>query len=128
MRNRQVPRAEWFKFFESFSRRHEGWLSTVRVLDPRFGAQIEVENLPLSGIVADPEGRGPVSFWLGRGSGPNLEHAVENPEQVWVELTESGAEAALEIASADGLRTILEFRSALLPEMVDGLAGDASGA
>ena len=96
MRNRQVPRAEWFKFFENFTRRHEGWLVTVRVLDPRYGAQIEVDNLPLSGIVADPEGRGPVSFWLGRGSGPNLEHGRGNRTR---DLDEALSRAAEILAS-----------------------------
>jgi hypothetical protein len=115
MRNRQVPRAEWVGFFEGFSRRHGGWLSTIRVLDPRLGAQTEVRDVPFNGILVDPEGRGPVSIWLSRGRDPNLEHPVENPRQVWVEMTDAGAEAALEIESSDGRRTILEFRG-VFPE------------
>ena len=42
-------------------------------------------------------------------------------------MTEQGAEAALEIVSVGGARTILEFRGAMLPEMVDGLAGEPPG-
>ena len=124
MRNRQVPRAEWFPFFRDFSRRHEGWLSTVRVIDPRLGSQVQARNLPLEGIVSDVEARGPISILLGRGVGTNVEHPVEQPQEVWVELTEEGAEAALEIVDAGGRKTILEFRVAALPETVDGLAGD----
>jgi Family of unknown function (DUF5335) len=129
MRNRQVPRAEWLRFFEGFTRRHQGWLATVRVIDVRLGAQVEAKDLPLEGIVVDPEGRGPISILLGSGRDANVEHPVERPEQVWVEMTEEGAEAALEIESAGGTKTILEFRAAVLPEMVDGLASEpASGA
>lgn len=128
MRNRQIPRAEWVPFFESFGRRHEGWLSTVRVVDPSIGAQVEARDLPLEGIVVDPLASGLISILLGRGSGANLEHPIEDPRQVWVEMTESGAEAALEIESAGGRKTILEFRVAALPETVDGLEPGAAGA
>jgi len=124
MRNRQVPHAEWPRFFESFTRRHRGWLATVRVIDPRLGAQVEAKGLPLEGIMVDPQSHGPISILLGSGPSANVEHPVDSPEQVWVEVTEEGAEAALEILSAGGTKTILEFRGAVLPEMVDGLASE----
>lgn len=124
MRNRQIPHAEWVRFFDGFTRRHQGWLATLRVTGPRLGAQVEAKDLPLEGIVVDAEARGPISILLGSGPKANVEHPVERPEQVWVELTEDGAEAALEILSSGDTRTILEFRAAALPEMVDGLAGE----
>ena len=127
MKNRQVPHAEWLRFFEGFTRRHQGWLATVRVVDERLGAQVEARDLPLEGIVVDPEARGPISILLASPSKTNIEHPVQRPEQVWVEMTEQGAEAALEIVSVGGARTILEFRGAMLPEMVDGLAGEPPG-
>jgi len=127
MQNRQVPHAEWLRFFEGFTRRHRGWLATVRVIDPRLGAQIEARDLPLEGIVVDPQARGPISFLLGGEHGANVEHPVDRPEQVWVEVTEEGAEAALEVVSGGGRRTILEFRGAVLPEAVDGLAAPSAG-
>lgn len=127
MENRLVPRADWIRFFEEFSRRHQGWLATVRVVDSRIGSQVEARDLPLEGIVVDPEGRGTISIWLGSGPGANVEHPVEQPAQVWVEVTEQGAEAALEIESAGGRKTILEFRAAVLPEAVDGLANETRG-
>ena len=127
MKNRQVPHAEWPRFFEGFTRRHQGWLTTVRVVDERLGAQVEARDLPLEGIVVDAEVRGPISILLGSPSRTNIEHPVQRPEEVWVEMTEQGAEAALEIVSAGGARTILEFRGAVLPEMADGLAGEPPG-
>jgi Family of unknown function (DUF5335) len=120
----QVPREEWVGFFREFSRRHEGWLATVRVVDPRLGSQVETRDLPLEGIDVDARAEGPISFFLGKGVGANVEHPVPRPSQVWVEQTAQGAEAALEILSEDGRKTILEFRTAVLPEEVDGLARD----
>jgi hypothetical protein len=126
MRNRQVPHAEWPPFFEAFTRRHQGWLATVRVIDPKIGSQVEARDLPLEGIVVDAASHGPISILLGTGADANIEHPVDRPEQVWVEMTEQGAEAALEIESAGGTKTILEFRGAVLPEMVDGLSREPS--
>lgn len=121
MRTRQIPRAEWFPFFEGFNRRHEDWLATVWVLSPDLGAQVEARDLPFEGIVADPQGTS-LSLHLGKSSESHVEHPVERPIQVWLELTDDGAESALEIESETGTKTILQFRSAMLPEMVDGLA------
>jgi hypothetical protein len=111
MQNRLVPRSEWYRFFSDFSRRHEGALATVRVLDAQLGSQIEARDLPLEGIVSSADTRGPISVHLGRSSDSNLEHEIEQPRQVWVEVSEEGAEAALAVISEDGTRTILEFAS-----------------
>jgi hypothetical protein len=121
MRTRQVPRAEWEPFFNDFTRRHEGWLATVRVIDNRIGSQVEARDLPLEGIVVGRKNVNSLSILLGKRPDANVEHPVERPEQVWVEMTDQGAEAALEIISAGGRRTILEFRTTVAPEEVDGL-------
>jgi hypothetical protein len=119
-RNREVLRPEWPAFFEEFSRRYEGWLVTVRVLHPRFGSQVEARDLPLRGIVSAAGGSGPISLHLG-GVRSHVEHEVQAPRQVWVEISAAGAEEAIGFVSEDGTRTIVEFRAAALPETVDGL-------
>ena len=128
MKTTEVPAREWTAFFDSFSRRHQGWLVRLSVLDPRLGAQVEAVELPLQGIVADAHGRG-VTIQLGARP-DDLEHSVRHPRRVWVELAgeRDEAEAAIEIESADGTRAILEFRCAALPETVDGLAATADAA
>ncbi len=121
MRNRLVPRTEWYRFFRDFSRRHEDWLVTVLVVSPGLGPQVESSDLPLEGIVADPAGHGPISIYVGRSPQRHVEHDVADPTQIWVGLSEDGAEKALQIESMDGTKTIVEFRSAPLPQEVDGL-------
>lgn len=95
MRNRLVPRTEWHRFFRDFSRRHEDWLVTVRIVSSALGDQVESSDLPLEGIDADPAGHGPISIHMGRSPQRHVEHEVENPTQIWVELSEEGAEKAL---------------------------------
>lgn len=114
MKNRLVPRAEWFSFFERFTRRHPGWPTTVWLIGPRIGAQVEARDLPLEGIVADPLGTS-ISIHLGGAPGRNVEHGIVQPISVWLELTEEGADAALGINSADGSTTLVEFRPPSLP-------------
>jgi hypothetical protein len=115
MENRLVPRAEWYRFFEDFSRRHEGTPATLRVLHPQLGSQIEARDLPLEGIVSAADTRGPISILLGRTANPNLEHEIPKPRQVWVELTEAGGDQALAVISEDGTRTIVELAQRRAP-------------
>ena len=56
MSTREIPREEWPEFLKSFSRVHEGWLSTVEVLDDQIGSQVEARDLPLQGIADRLEG------------------------------------------------------------------------
>ncbi len=111
MRNRLVPRTEWGRFFDAFSRRHRGRSATVRVLGPRIGSQVEARDLPLEGIVPGADaGLTGIDILLGGAPpGPNIEHRVAEPEQVWVELTDGGSEEALEIRSGDGTQTVVQF-------------------
>jgi hypothetical protein len=52
----------------------------------------------------------------------HITHSITHPIQVSLEQTDEGADAALAIRSADGITTLLRFRSAVLPEMVDAIA------
>ena len=112
MKSRFIQREEWDRCFEDFSRRHEGRLATVWVMDPRLGVQVEARGLPFEGITAGAKGVGPIVLALGRAVGGNVEHPVDDPSQVWLEVTDEGVDAALEILSQGGRKTILEFRQA----------------
>jgi Family of unknown function (DUF5335) len=125
MVTREIPRNEWTQFFDSFSRRHEGWLVTVEVFDRKLGAQVEAEGRPLKGIAADRGGGDPdIEILTGRGDDDSLTHIVAHPTHMQVEETEEGAEAAIEIKSVNEGTTLVRFRSAILPESVDGVVPD----
>jgi Family of unknown function (DUF5335) len=119
MKNRLIPRSEWSSFFDAFTRRHVGWLATVWVVDPRLGAQVEARGLPFEAVDLDPSAQGPISLQLGALPASNIEHRIDEPEQVWVELTDGGTEAALEVRSRGERKTIVEFRVPIAQEAVD---------
>ena len=123
MTTREISRAEWSDFFDEFSRRHEGWLVTIERLDPRLGDQIEVEDHVLHGIVAErrPDPK-VIEIFTSTKATESSTHVIDKPTRVWVEETGEGAETAVEIESEENVKTLLRFRSAALPETVDGVA------
>jgi Family of unknown function (DUF5335) len=121
-RTREIQREEWPDFFDGFSRRHEGWLVTIELLDKDLGDQIEVENKALKGIVAERK-RDPkvIDIFVWNKPDEDTTHIIDKPTRVWIEETAEGAEAALEIESEDHGKTLLTFKSPALPETVDGV-------
>ena len=128
MPTQEIPRDEWTTFLDTFSRQHEGWLSTLEILGTDIGAQREVLNLPLEGISASRESvPETIAISLGNDVKDHVTHTISGPTRVWLDQTSAGANAALEIESADEVKTLLRFRSALPAEMVDGVVFEKSG-
>ncbi len=123
MATQEISHDEWTTFLDRFSRQHEGWLVTLEVFAPDIGAQAEARELPFEGISAAAKDSEPKTIAISVGKTPqdHVTHTITEPTRVWLEQTSEGANAALEIESADGAKTLLRFRSALPPEMVDGV-------
>jgi hypothetical protein len=126
MSTQEIPRTEWNNFFDGFSRQHEGWLATLEVFAPEIGAQEEAHELPFEGIsiASADEGPNEIAINLGKTSEDHITHTITKAEHVWLEQTPTGANAALEIESENQTKTLLRFRSAMPPEMVDGVVAD----
>src|SRR6266545_2055308 len=122
MSTQEIPRDEWTTFLEKYSRQHEGWLATLEVFAPDIGAQEEASEMPLEGIsVASGNDADAIAINLGKTPEDHVTHTVTKPEHVWLDQTSEGAKTALEIESGDDTKTLLRFRSALPPEMADGV-------
>ena len=126
MPTREIPRAEWNAFIEMFSRQHEGWLVTIEVLGRDIGAQEEAHELPLVGITADLQGSDAdaISIIVGRAAEDHITHTVAGAARVRLEQAENGADEALEIEGTDDTKTLVRFRFAMLPELVDGIVSE----
>ena len=118
---REIPREEWTAFFDSFSRQHAGWLSTVEVFRPSVGAQVEVREQPLGGIRAELKGdkRDSISILVGNTSGARVTHMIDAPLHVRLKENREGAHEALQIESESGVTTLL-FRTTVPLEVLDG--------
>jgi len=129
MPTQEIPHDKWKTFLDGFSRQHEGWLATLEVLATDIGAQQEARDLPLGGITATSRESAPETIAISLGQTPedHVTHTITEPTHVWLEQNSEGANAALEIESADEVKTLLRFRSTLPAEMVDGVVFEKSG-
>lgn len=125
MQTKEIPQTEWTGFFDSFSRKHEGWLVNLEIFGPEIGAQVEHRALALEGITGEWDEVAGHTIMIMTGVKPDdhVTHSIARPTAVSLEQTDEGADAALAIKSNDGTTTLLRFRSAVLPELVDAVAG-----
>ena len=125
MGSRTIPASDWTAFLDSFSRSHEGWLTSLQIVSEKAPVEVEARQLPLEGIVADEKGRTGrrISIFLGWEGRTRLTHAVVSPSLVRQEQTPEGADAGLELVAGDGTKTVLRFTSPTRPALADGLPG-----
>jgi hypothetical protein len=125
MQTREIPKNKWTGFFDSFSRKHEGWLVDLEIFGPEIGAQVEQRQLALEGITDewDEVTGNTIIIMIGGKSDDHITHSITHPTSVSLEQTDGGADVALAIKSSDGTTTLLRFHSAVLPELVDAVAG-----
>jgi hypothetical protein len=122
MQTVEIPREEWAHRLNEFTTIHEGWLVSLDVLGPDLGAQPEIVNLPLLGVSADRVNHdGTIAVSVARSRSEHFSHLIEAVTRIHIERTDDGADAALQIESADGTKAILRFRATALPETVDGI-------
>jgi len=122
MPTREIQSKEWVRFFDSFSNRHRGWLVTLEIMDPEIGDQTKARDLPLEGITTELNERGPDNIEIVVGSQPDrqVSETIVNPKEVWIKSSDEGADEVLEI-KGEKETVLIRFRSAILPELVDGL-------
>jgi hypothetical protein len=87
------------------------------VSDPRRRALHELEAITAE---LNPVGEDVISILVHTTPQECVTHIIHAPIRVRLEQTEEGADEALEIESASST-TVVRFRSAVLPEMVDGI-------
>ena len=117
----EIPRAQWNGFFDSFSRRHEGWLTSLELLEGTSGPQrgpLSFEGISLNARDDDTDS---IVISLATSPVEHVTHMIDHPKRVMLQRTAEGANASLEIEAEDHARTLLRFRSPMLPELVDGI-------
>ena len=114
MQTKEIPQKEWPKFFDNFSRKHEGEILSLEILGTDIGAQLEEKGLALEGITAEVTGTTIVIMAGGRPD-DHVTRSINRPTDINIERTDEGDDAALAIKAADGTTTLLRFRLRPLP-------------
>src|SRR5262245_56627074 len=110
MYTREIPRAQWIRFFDDFSRNHEGWIVTLEVIGSDIGDQNEATGLPLVGISADVKAReNRIDIIVGGRPHADLTRFIDRPKHVWVKEPQIPGDEAIEVESEDGIKTLLNF-------------------
>jgi len=122
MQTVEILPARWSQALAEFSAVHEGWLISVDILTQAMGAQPEVHDLPLTGVVAERLKTGDtITISATRSDAGQITHTIHSPTRVWIERTYDGADVAMQIESAEGTTTILRLKTPARPETVDGM-------
>jgi len=114
---RELPDSEWEPFLASFIMQHDRWLVTVESMRG-WHRQIETRDEPLEGLIVHTDGVNRRQIVITAGG---ERFVIENPKQLRV-ASENGVDQALEIEGDRGNVTRIAFRSAIAPELVDGIA------
>jgi hypothetical protein len=117
----EIPREQWIKFFDDFSKQHEGWIVNWEVLGCDIGDQEKTTRLPLVGISADVKGRAPrIDVMVGGRLDAHVAQIIEKPKRVWFKHPEQPGHEAIEVESEDGRVTLVTF-SHIDPEEAERL-------
>ncbi len=127
MDTHEIPRNEWSSFLDSFSRRHEGWLSTLELTPADDARGVEARNKPLVGVTAEQKDNEPLSIWivLGERTGDHVAHRIVDPQRVALRRNDEGHDQGLDIGATGGASARIRFRAPAAPETLDGVV--ASG-
>ena len=121
MSDREIPLEQWIKFFDDFSKQHEGWIVNWEVLGADIGDQLKTTRLPLVGVSADVKGRVPrIDVIVGGRLDAHVTQIIEAPKRVWFKPPERPGHEAIEIECDDGRVTLLTF-SHIDPEVTERL-------
>jgi hypothetical protein len=127
MATREIPREEWIRFFDDFSKQHQGWIVSLEVLGSDIGDQEEAAGLPLVGISADAKGgENRIVIIVGGRVDDDVTRIIEAPKRVWLKPPQSVADEAVEVEAGDGTKTLVTFQhippgeaDRLLPERTE---------
>jgi hypothetical protein len=110
MLTKEIAREQWIRFFDDFSKQHQGWIVTLEVIGSDLGDQEESAGLPLIGISADLKDReNRIDIMLGGRPEAHVTRIINLPKRVWIKEPEEVAHEAIDVESEDGTTTLLRF-------------------
>jgi hypothetical protein len=119
----EIKTNEWGYFLENFSRQHENWLISIEMTDGKNETKKIVDNIPLKSISLKESGDIEISYMMSNQSDNPEGFTVEEPRRIQFERTEDGRHKALHIGTEGNMETTVTFRTAVSPEVVDGIIG-----
>jgi hypothetical protein len=108
----ELARDDWSTYFDDLSRELTTTHATVEIEGPDLGAQVEAEDLVLSGISYDDRDDVLVVGLSPGGPAESLEHLVSSPQRIAVESSAGILPSSIEVEDAEGERTLVRLQGA----------------
>ncbi|HYZ86452.1 MAG TPA: DUF5335 family protein [Bryobacteraceae bacterium] len=116
MANQEIPREQWRPVLDNFSKRHQGWITTVEVVGD-IGDQHEADGRPLLGISADTKDReNYIEVMVGDRPDEHVTHIINSPKRLWLKPAGVLPHEAIEVESEDGTMTLVTFNHVESPD------------
>lgn len=111
MATREIPRTEWVKGLDRFSRAHENWVVYLELIGRQLGDQEMSTKLPLVGIAADVKGGASrIIVSLGGRPDAHLDRVVDKAKRLWLTESDDRTHDSVAIEADDGTKTVVHFR------------------
>jgi hypothetical protein len=109
---REIPRAEWRGYFDSFSRELAELVATLEVAGADVGAQVEADTARLTGITYDnKDDILVIGLDAIGGTSEELERVIDKPQAIYLETEDDGV-MNFDIEDAEGHKTLLRLTPA----------------
>jgi Family of unknown function (DUF5335) len=106
----EIPRPEWKRYFDDFSRGLQTTVARIEVLGAGSGAQVEAERGILRGVSYDDRDDEIVVAIEAEGGAGDLERSISSPQKVFVGT--EGATTVFDVEDAEGTKTLVSMEPA----------------
>ncbi len=103
-----VQRSEWSNFARRFSKGHDGWSASLRVLQAPGGFELAVEDRPFRGLTFETRPAETLILSFGDEADEHLAHVIESPQDIGV-VDDGSSHCSLVVGSADGFGCVLDL-------------------
>ena len=123
MTKRAIPKDDWAAFLEGFTLAYAGDPVVLGVQDMEGELRQEAHDLPLAGITIEtrPRPGSGIEIMVGGCTQVHLTHCINDPAQLYTEVSVDGRERSLAVESPSGCKTVLSFRQLTPTAWEDGI-------
>jgi hypothetical protein len=105
----EIAPRDWTAALNRFAVAHDGWLVSLEVFTPEYGAQVAFQNMPLLSMATD-QSRGSIYVSAEQPGGYSCSHAVAHPKRLCIERSDEGADRAVLIEDSSGELAIVSLK------------------
>jgi Family of unknown function (DUF5335) len=108
----ELKREDWRVYFDELNRTLATTRATVEIDAPDLGAQVQAEDMVLTGISYDDRDDVLVVGLSPGGPAETIEHFVSDPQRISIEISDGVLPSVIEVEDAEGQTTLVRLEPA----------------